>query len=77
MDRKRLARRVLAVACADAPENVKKALIATINIRTYFSFCNDTIGEKVVEIMTESLNALDEKEMALYYVILPMINACL
>lgn len=77
MDRKRCARRVLAVACSGAPENVKKALLATIDLRLSVTHCNYEIVEKVAERMTDSLNALDEKEMALYYAILPTIDACL
>ena len=77
MDRKRCAMRVLAVACSGAPENVKKALLATINLRFSVSHCNYEIVEKVAERMADSLNALDEKEMHLYYTILPTINACL
>lgn len=77
MDRKRCARCVLAVACEDAPENVKKALLATIDLRLSVSYFNYEIVEKVADRMAERLNALDEKEMALYYAILPTINACL
>ena len=77
MDRKRCARRVLAVACTGAPENVKKALLATIDLRVSVSYFNYEIVEKMADRMTERLNSLDEKEMALYYAILPTINACL
>lgn len=61
MSRKECARRVLAVACAEAPESVKKALLATIDLRVSVSYCNYTIVEKVADRMTERLNALDEK----------------
>lgn len=77
MNRKQCARRVLAVACAGAPESVKKALLATIDLRFSVNYCNYEIVEKIAERMAESLNALDEKEMDLYYAILPTINACL
>ena len=52
-------------------------MLATIDLRLSVSYFNYEIVEKVADRMTERLNALDEKEMALYYAILPTINACL